>query len=260
MPTTPVYGWRYQPLTGVRPDGAALGENLALDIEVDVSRIDGVLAMQPDEQLFTLSGTWTKPTGARVCYVEVQAGGGSGGGANITTAGQWSFGDGGGGGEWAGGWFDANVLAATVAVTVGVGGVGASGAQGTGGGTSSFGAHITALGGGAGNIRAATNAAQYSPNTVSRAGGSGGTGGTLRIAGSPGGMGIGIASATSGVRGGDGGASHMGAGRIEVLNGAGNAGRNYGGGGSAAANSASQGAARTGGDGAPGAVRITTFF
>lgn len=43
MATTPIYGLRYQELSDT-PDGAALGQNLAEDIEAQLQRIDNILA------------------------------------------------------------------------------------------------------------------------------------------------------------------------------------------------------------------------
>lgn len=47
MPTTPVYALRYQSLTDP-PDGATLGEDLALDIETELARVDADNALRFD--------------------------------------------------------------------------------------------------------------------------------------------------------------------------------------------------------------------
>lgn len=44
MPSTPVYGLRYQSLTD-SPDGASLGEDLATDVEAELVRIDAAAAV-----------------------------------------------------------------------------------------------------------------------------------------------------------------------------------------------------------------------
>ena len=108
-------------------------------------------------QVFTSSGTWTKPSGVNFVYVEViGAGGGGGGGAggpNVSSPDYRNGGAGGGGGARATKIIRAADLGATVAVTVGTGGSGgAGGASGSGsggntGGLSSFGTHVVAQGG-----------------------------------------------------------------------------------------------------------------
>lgn len=215
----------------------------------------------PVVETFTVTGTstYTKASGLIYALVEVQAAGGAGGGAGATGVGQWSMADGGGGGEYARGIFLAGSIGATETVTVGQGGIAASGASGAAGTGSSFGSLITTLGGGGGTTRTATNTSNFTSNTQTRTGGSGGTGGTFRVAGSPGGMGVGIGSTTAGVRGGDGGQSFLGGGRVESLNVAGAAGRLYGGGGAGAANSASLSAV-AGGAGGDGIVIVTSYF
>lgn len=94
---------------------------------------------------FTASSTWTKPDGVTddtPVYVE---GWGAGGGGNNFT----SHGLGGGGGAYASRVIRAGDLSATVTVTVGAGGVGVSGAGTAGDGSNStFGAVLTAYGGG----------------------------------------------------------------------------------------------------------------
>lgn len=217
---------------------------------------------KPIERVYTADDTWSYPSGLRALYAIVVGGGGGGGGADITVALQWAFSDGGGGGEYRAGWIDLADLGATEAVTVGPGGAGGVATIGAAGTASSFGAHITANGGGFGSTRAPTTTAAYTSNTTTRAGGTGGTGGDIAIPGMPGGMGVGVTSATFGVRGGDGGPAGGGMSGVgrEGLNTNGNAGQQYGGGGGAAANSASQGSQRTGGAGADGVVILTEYY
>lgn len=214
----------------------------------------------PTVETFTVTGTatYTKTSGLVYARVQVQAGGGAGGGANATAAGQWSFGDGGGGGEYAEGLFLASQIGSTETVTVGRGGLGSTGA-GTVGLNSSFGSLITCVGGGLGSVRPASSTANFSQNTATRNGGSGGAGGTTRVAGNPGGLGFAINSAGTGVRAGDGGSSFLAGGYVESLNGAGSPGRTYGGGGPGVANSASMSAvaAMAGGN---GIVIVTSYF
>jgi hypothetical protein len=103
------------------------------------------LRVEPDLQTFTADGTWTKPAGApddALVFVQLWGGGGGGGGNDASTNNARA---GGGGGGYNFGWFRLGDLASTVAVTVGLGG-----AAENAGGTSSFGTHISAFGGGYG--------------------------------------------------------------------------------------------------------------
>jgi hypothetical protein len=97
-------------------------------------------------QVFTASGTWTKPSGINLIKVTMFGGGGGGGGALINT--------GGGGGNGASGvikYIDVSAISSET-VTIGAGGaLGPAGSNNGGaGGTSSFGAHCTAPGGSGG--------------------------------------------------------------------------------------------------------------
>lgn len=101
-------------------------------------------------QAFTASGTWTKPSGATLVYVEVWGGGGSG---SIRRGGNSNNGGGGGGG-FVSRLYRASDLGATVSVTIGSGGAAVSrttngSTSGNAGGNSSFGS-LTARGGKAG--------------------------------------------------------------------------------------------------------------
>ena len=92
-----------------------------------------------DTQTFTSSGTWTKPSGAILCVVEL-IGGGAAGQAGSTTVG----GNSGAGGEYVTMTVAASNVGATETITIGAGGVANSGT----GGDTSFGTVAIAMGGG----------------------------------------------------------------------------------------------------------------
>jgi hypothetical protein len=99
-------------------------------------------------QVFTASGTWTKPAGITRIFVEVRGSGGGGGAATSTP----NIQVGAGGGQGGRGIKLIDVTAITSeTVTVGASGTGGGGGGSGGtGGTVSFGSHITALGGAGG--------------------------------------------------------------------------------------------------------------
>lgn len=103
-----------------------------------------------DQQVFTSSGTWTKPSGfSAKAYAFIQAWGAGGGAARQGVA---NTAAGGGGGGYSERWILLSSLGATETVTIGAGGAGRSGSTGNGsaGGNTTFGSLVTAYGGGGG--------------------------------------------------------------------------------------------------------------
>ena len=209
------------------------------------------------QQVITASGTWNRPAGAKSVRVQVQAGGGAGGGAPVTAASQVSGGTGAQGGAYAEQLFDAGALSSSVTVTVGAGGTAASGAAGGDGGASSFGASVTAAGGAGGTI----NGSGGTPFTAMGPTDAQATVGAIQIPGTPGGFCARLGSVTGQLIPGQGGGSHLGSGGAggALVGAAGNPGRGYGGGGGGAANPPSS-TAKAGGAGAAGVVIVTTYF
>jgi hypothetical protein len=173
--------------------------------------------------VFTASGTYTKPTGAKAIFAWVSGGGAGGGGGRAGALSSIRVGGGGGGGGSVDQrWFDAADIGTTSTITVGAAGTGgaggaaspADGANGAAGGASIFsagsgGRAVTGYGGGPG--RGGSNA-----NTVG-GGGGGGTGavgnagtataggaGGAPVAGTGGASAIGTDSAMGGGGGGGG--------------------------------------------------------
>lgn len=199
---------------------------------------------------FVSSGTYTPTAGMENVIFEVQGGGGSGAGASGATGTNVSVGAPGTSGAYAQGIFSAASVGASLAVTVGAGGVTATGGKGTNGGTSSVGTLITCPGGVAGN---ALN--NQSPPTLN-----GGTAFTATPAGGNIFSALGSSSSFSialnnlVVGSGPGGTSQFGAGGFGVgVNTTGASGINAGSGGSGSITNAA-GGSQFGGNGATGIV------
>lgn len=157
---------------------------------VDGSQLTNVTASGGlmDVQTFSSSGTWNKPVGATKFEVTVVGGGGGGGGSSTNAAGGVAGGGGGGGGY--GEIFLTTGVGASETVTIGAAGTGGDGGlqpgtNGSAGGTTSFGAHVSGSGGSGGQGGADGGSAIY----FSKAGGGGGSvapAAHLRISGSSG--------------------------------------------------------------------------
>lgn len=202
-----------------------------------------------DVQVFTVSGTWNKPAGAKfVNFKAVGAGGGGGGGAKSGVLATLISGGGGGGGG-AGIMFNAvaSDLSTSVAITIGAGGTGgagatiaAAGADGVAGGNTVLGSLLTCFGGGfgSGGTALGTGSGGGAGASTRNAGGtaSGATGGTGGSSwGSSGGSAAaGTSSQSNGGGAGGGGCSATGTGTTSGAAIAGGGGGGSGGGVTAA--------------------------
>ena len=215
---------------------------IASDSTLTLPSITGTISLSTYTiQVFTSSGTYTKPAGLTFAKVTVVGGGGGGGGSNGANA----TGGGGSGGGAAIKIIAAASLGATETVTCGAGGTAGANTGGTGGsgGTSSFGSHCSATGGGAGV--GATGNAGYSNASGT------GSSGDLNMSG-----GLGMIGDPVSTYSGSGGSSILGGGGRGGLGGAGStpaAGYGGGGGGGAAL-------LALGGVGAAGVVIVEEFY
>ena len=191
-------------------------------------------------QVFTSSGTYTKPAGINT--IKVICTGGGGGGGNCPNSNINQQGSGGGGGGTAIEILDASSITSET-VTIGAGG----GAQ-IAGGTSSFGSFCSASGGSAGKQAGGLTA----PAAV---GGGSGIGGTYNLRGGSGDGGNEFGPSEQ--RGGSGGDSFFGGGGTGVLGNSGQAGSNGGGGGGSVSNQPPT--IRGGGAGGDGIVVVEEY-
>jgi hypothetical protein len=210
---------------------------------------------------FAANGTFTKGSypWLRAIRVIAVGGGGGGGGAATTSSSQIAIGGAGGGASVAIRVIGiTELLATSVAVTVGTGGAGGTAGNnaGSAGGNSSFGTDVVGQGGLGGGGGAAQSAPAIVDGAAQQASGTGqyiysGTAGQPAIA-----AGVAhVVAATSG-------ASILSSGRTPAstaTGAAGLAGYIYGGGGTAGQNAENQASARAGGAGAAGVVFVELF-
>lgn len=207
-------------------------------------------------QVFTSSGTWTKPSGIDLIVVECIGAGGGGGGCNSATS-QVATGAGGGAGGYGYSLIDVSAISSET-VTIGAGGAGGAAGTNVGstGGTSSFGAHISCAGGAGGNSAAA------SANDRVASGGLGGVASLadINVTGNSGDDGV---APLGGVTGGHGANSKFGAGGLgDARNATGSGvgspglGNGSGGGGAASINTTTD---RAGGAGTDGIVIVYEY-
>jgi hypothetical protein len=222
---------------------------------LDGSALTGISGAAQTVEVFTSSGTYTKPSGLVAVKVTVVAGGGGGAFLNNTSVN--TGGGGGGGGGTSIRIIPAATLGATETVTVGAGGT-----PNATGGTSSFGTLSTATGGATGG-----SSTGLTSSTGGNDGGLGGVGssGDLNLHGEVGGMGhVFTTSGANNSVGGNGGNSTMGGGALGVF-GLGTNGANgrdavgYGGGGSGK-RSRNTSTSYSGGSGFAGVVVVEEMF
>jgi len=202
-------------------------------------------------QTFTSSGTYTPTVGTTHCLIKACGGGGGGGGAGTTAAGSIVAASAG----TAAGYvetFIANPGATTV--TIGAMGQGVNGAAGSAGGSTTFGALLTA-GGGVAGVAANTTP----PLLVGNGVGGTATGGTLiNLPGQPATPAFGISTVDT--IGGNGGSGPLGSGGAGSNNGGnGFAATGHGAGGGGASNPTSSATPFTGGNASPGIVLVFEY-
>jgi hypothetical protein len=151
-----------------------------------------------DYKEFTTSGTWTKPAGCNMVFVEVLGGGGGGGKGHTDVTGR--GGGGGGGGGYMSAIMPASILASTETITIA-----AAALERQDGNYSAFGSFLKATGGKKG-----------SDGTASTVGAAGAGGAGLSYAGTDNGIYSGGQGNKGSNKGGGGGGAGGGAGAVGI--------------------------------------------
>lgn len=241
---------RANPFGDIKSDGAAAVASALSNLGLGdgTGRLTGI-------KPFESSATYTKTPGTKFILVFGVGAGGAGGGAVVTNSTQVSGGVGGSAGTYA----FARLTSGfdSVAVTIGAGGTGVSGANGNNGGETRFGSLLVFPGGLGGAFGPASTPTptygQVGPSAPAT-----GTGIINQVRGQ-GGEGS-FVPAISSVRGGRGGMSFLGCGtNTSPAAQKGNNAVNRGDGGGGAVNANSAGAAFAGGDGANGYLEVWEF-
>ncbi|EPJ1405805.1 hypothetical protein ACTEZX_001409 [Yersinia enterocolitica] len=208
-------------------------------------------------KVFTSSGTYTPTAGTVSVVVEAIGAGGAGGGALVTTSSAISAAVGGAAGSYGKARFTA--IAASVAITVGSGGVAVNGGTGSNGGLSSFGSLLICPGGVGAAAGVAGTPAGFSatgPNSAAPTGAN-----VVAVRGQGGGSPSGFSSPLNAL-GGSGGASFFGAGgsgENGVTGIVSTIGINPGSGGGGAASSNNAAVTKAGKNGADGIVIVWEY-